>query len=79
MFKKLFVSLITIFFLWGVVSSTVTSSAVAATIMVDSTADTDDGSCGLPSGDCTLREAINAVNDGVGKKIEFDSATFPPD
>jgi CSLREA domain-containing protein len=40
--------------------------ARAATLTVNSTADTDDGACTTASGGCTLREAIDAANPGRG-------------
>ena len=40
--------------------------AAPGAFVVDSAADTDDGMCGLPSADCTLREAINAANAAAG-------------
>jgi CSLREA domain-containing protein len=36
--------------------------ALASTLVVNSTADTDDGACTSSAGGCTLREAINAAN-----------------
>jgi CSLREA domain-containing protein len=36
--------------------------ALASTLVVNSTADTDDGFCTSSAGGCTLREAINAAN-----------------
>ena len=42
-----------------------TAASMAAAFVVNSTADTDDGTC--DTGDCTLREAINAANAEIGR------------
>jgi len=53
-------------------------SASAATFIVDSTADDDDGVCAPAPADCTLREAIDAANALAGTdSIEFDPTIFP--
>ena len=52
--------------------------AFAANLTVNSAADDDDGSCDAAPGDCTLREAIDDLNAGLGSSIGFDPATFPP-
>ncbi len=44
--------------------STLASAAAAATFTVNSTADTNDGSCNVAN--CTLREALNAANLSAG-------------
>jgi CSLREA domain-containing protein len=47
--------------------------ALAATLVVNSTADTDDGACTVASGGCTLREAINLANsDSLLNSINFN-------
>src|SRR5207249_4869697 len=46
------------------------SALVPAPSVVNTTADHDDGSC--DAADCTLREAINAVNAAAGGAIQFD-------
>jgi len=47
--------------------------ALGLTFTVNSTADTDDGSCTLAAGGCTLREAINAANaDAILNAIKFN-------
>jgi CSLREA domain-containing protein len=54
--------------------------AGAAKLTVNSTANDDDGSCDHPPGpgiDCTLHEAIDAANAGLGNLINFHPATFP--
>jgi len=48
-------------------------------VIVDSTANTDDGSCDPAPGGCTLREAILLVNDGDADRIRFDLTAFSPD
>ncbi len=78
MIRRLFLSLSSILIISGILSSAFISTAVAAPITVDSTSETYDGVCGPPSEDCTIREAIHAVNTGVGKKIDFDPTVFPP-
>jgi CSLREA domain-containing protein len=50
----------------------------ATDLVVNSTADTDDGSCEEGAGGCTLREAILAVNAGPARSIGFDPAVFVP-
>jgi CSLREA domain-containing protein len=52
------------------------SNAVAgSTYVVNSTADTDDGSCTTEAGGCTLREAVAAANADAGADtISFDAA-----
>jgi CSLREA domain-containing protein len=50
--------------------------AGGAPLTVNSTANSSDSSC--DSSNCTLREAIEAVNDGVTNLIEFDPSVFPP-
>ena len=53
-----------------------TDRAQAANFTVNSTADTDDGTCDVSS--CTLREAINAANAAAGfDTILFDPSVFP--
>jgi CSLREA domain-containing protein len=51
-----------------------------AVVTVNSISNTDDGDCeGAPNagaGNCTLREAINAVNDGDADIIKFHPAVF---
>jgi CSLREA domain-containing protein len=49
------------------------SPAQAATLSVNSNADTDDGACTTASGGCTLREAIDAANlsSSVADTIDF--------
>jgi CSLREA domain-containing protein len=49
------------------------SPAQAATLTVNSTADTNDGACTTASGGCTLREAIDLANtsSGVADTINF--------
>ncbi|MEX2158637.1 MAG: hypothetical protein WEB04_04470, partial [Dehalococcoidia bacterium] len=55
-------------------------AGAVAKLTVNSTANNDDGDCsGAPnagSGDCTLREAINDVNDGLADEINFHPAVF---
>lgn len=53
-------------------------AAGAADFTVNTSSDADDGSCDPPPGSCTLREAIAAVNAGLGASIDFDPASFPP-
>jgi CSLREA domain-containing protein len=48
--------------------------AGAGPLTVNSTANTSDGTCDVAS--CTLREAIEDVNDGVSDLIEFDPDVF---
>jgi len=63
-------------------SSSLTYGAVAANrtstpLIVNATDDIDDGSC--DSMHCSLREAINAANNGPGPDtITFDPLVFPP-
>jgi len=53
-----------------------------AILTVNSTANTDDGACGgapnttNPSGNCTFREGINAVNAGLATKLNFHPPVF---
>ncbi len=58
-----------------------TSAGAATTVTVNSVGNTDDGSCsGAPnagSGDCTLHEAIDVVNDGKADVINFHKTVFP--
>ncbi|RZA25461.1 MAG: CSLREA domain-containing protein [Proteobacteria bacterium] len=49
-------------------------AAQAATLTVNSTADTNDGVCNASN--CTLREAINQANSSTGDVIEFDATAF---
>lgn len=42
------------------------ATAASQVFVVNSTADTTDGSCDIAPGDCTLREAINAANTNAG-------------
>jgi CSLREA domain-containing protein len=54
------------------------TSAGAATFVVNSTADTTDGSCDVAGGGCTLREAIEAAVATPGRDtINFDPTVFP--
>src|SRR5207237_7531348 len=49
------------------------------TLVVNSTADTDDGFCTTDAGGCTLREAINAANFNADTNtITFDGTVFAP-
>ncbi|MFN3373648.1 MAG: CSLREA domain-containing protein, partial [Chloroflexus sp.] len=49
-----------------------TKPALAASFVVNSLADTDDGACTPNPGGCTLREAINVANsNGVPDTITF--------
>jgi len=52
----------------------VPASALGATWTVNSTADTNDGTC---DADCTLREAMSAVNDNDDIVFSFSSASSP--
>ncbi len=58
-----------------------TSAGVGLKVTVNSVGNTDDGGCtGAPnagSGDCTLHEAIDVVNEGKADEINFHKATFP--
>ncbi len=45
-------------------------------LIVNSTANTSDGVCDATT--CTLREAIDDVNSGLGSLLSFDPAVFPP-
>jgi CSLREA domain-containing protein len=57
----------------GSTAPSVVLTAPMATLVVNSTADTDDGACTSTPGGCTLREAINAANGAPGMDtIEFD-------
>jgi CSLREA domain-containing protein len=48
-------------------------TALGLSFTVNSTADTDDGSCTLAAGGCTLREAINAANSNAdANTIKFN-------
>ncbi len=48
-------------------------TALGLSLTVNSTADTDDGSCTLAAGGCTLREAINAANSNAdANTIKFN-------
>jgi CSLREA domain-containing protein len=47
-------------------------------LVVNGTADGDDGSCTAELGGCTLREAILAVNAGPARSIGFDPIVFAP-
>jgi CSLREA domain-containing protein len=54
------------------------TSAWAATFIVNSAADTTDGSCDASPGGCTLREAIEASVATPGRDtIAFDGSVFP--
>ena len=46
--------------------------------VVNSTANTMDENCDPAPGGCTLRDAVFAVNAGLGKTIRFDPGVFPP-
>jgi len=47
--------------------------ALASSLVVNSTADTDDGACTVAAGGCTLREAINLANsDALLNAINFN-------
>jgi CSLREA domain-containing protein len=61
--------------LLAVLISAFAPTADAADFTVNSNVDDDDGSCDPQN--CTLREAINAVNAGLGKSIDFNPADFP--
>lgn len=50
-------------------------SVSAQTFIVNSNADTDDGSCAVSPGTCTLRDAINAANATTGATISFSGLT----
>lgn len=54
-------------------------AARGATTFVVNTTDTDSDAqgCEPAPGDCTLREAVEAVNAGQGKTIRFDPDVFP--
>ncbi len=53
--------------------------AAPITFTVDSLADDDDGLCGAPPDDCTLREAIHAANANSGHDtIEFNVGSGTP-
>jgi hypothetical protein len=57
------------------------AAAGAIKVTVNSTANTDDGDCDHPptgTDDCTLHEAIDAVNAGLADEINFHPPTFPP-
>jgi CSLREA domain-containing protein len=63
----------------GSTEPAVVLTAAAATFIVNSTADTDDGVCTTSSGGCTLREAINAANENAGADtIEFNIGSGTP-
>src|SRR5215470_13141930 len=62
----------------GVCLLALATTARAATFVVNSTADTTDGSCDVAVGGCTLREAIEAAVATPGRDtIHFDPAVFP--
>lgn len=57
-------------------------AGAVGTLVVNSTANTDDGDCGGPPnnqavGNCTLHEAIDQVNLGLADTIKFHPAVFP--
>jgi hypothetical protein len=57
------------------------AKAGAVKLTVNSTANTDDGDCDHPlvaTDDCTLHEAIDAVNAGLGDTINFHPPVFSP-
>lgn len=56
-------------------SVSVMLSVAAATFIVNSNADTDDGACAPSPGTCTLRDAINAANAATGSTISFSGLT----
>ena len=56
-------------------------AGAVGTVFVNSTSNTDDGQCNGPPndlavGNCTFREAINDVNDGLADTIKFHPAVF---
>ncbi len=57
-----------------------TSAGVGLKVTVNSVGNTDDGGCGgapnAGSGDCTLHEAIDVVNEGKADEINFHKTVF---
>ena len=78
MIRRMFFSLMSVLLISGILSSAIISNAVAAPITVDSTSDSNDGVCGPPPEDCTLREAIHAVNAGMEKRLTSIQPFFLP-
>jgi CSLREA domain-containing protein len=63
----------------GQSAPTLAMTMAVMTFTVNSTADDDDGDCNGASGDCTLREAINAANANSGlDTIEFNIGAGTP-
>ncbi len=62
----------------ALILTTAAPRARAATFIVNSAADTTDGTCGPAAGECTLREAVEAAVATPGRDtIRFDPAVFP--